>query len=399
MKFVTPHGKKGNTLMMTLFFCLAIGMVIASILKLVSARYTTTVRSTDWNEAIPVLEAGVEEAMTHLHDDYSATSNGWTAGTLGGQAVYTKQRTFSDGSYFYVAIANFSSNNATIYSQGYVRSPLKANQYIGRTVRVATTNPPTIFTKALATSGTISMVGNPLVGGFDSRIGPYAISHNATGNIATDSTANPAISLGGATVNGSATTGPGGTITGGTITGGTNNNMNVAFPSNSPPTIPGTFLTESSSNVWNVGSGSYQMSSYSSTGDPMIVTGNAILWVNGSFTIKGTGFIQIMPGASLTLYVSGNVDIGGGGVVNNPGLATDFSLLGLAGCTSINYAGTADFIGTINAPEADFTMKGTPNLIGAVISKSASFNGSGSLLYDDRLAVSGLLIATGWTEL
>ena len=33
-----------------------------------------------------------------------------------------------------------------------------------------------------------------------------------------------------------------------------------------------------------------------------------------------------MPGASLTLYVGGSVDIGGGGVVNGTGLASDFSL-------------------------------------------------------------------------
>ena len=384
--------------MLTLFFCLAIGLVLASILKLVSARYTTTVRSTDWNEAIPVLEAGVEEAMTHLHDDFVASANGWTPDTLGGVPVYTKQRTFSDGSYFKVSIANFSTSAPIIYSQGYVRSPLKANQYIGRMVRVGTTNPPTVFTKALATTGTISMVGHPVVGGFDSRLGAYdaVTNSNATGNIATDSTASPAISLGGATINGSATTGPGGTISGGTITGGTNNNMNVAFPSNSPP-APGTLLAETSSNIWSVGTGSYQTSSYN--GDSIVVTGNASLYVNGNISISGGGSITIMPGASLKLYVSGNVDIGGNGIINSTGLAANFSLIGLAGCTSIYYHGTPDYVGTINAPQADYTMKGTANLYGAVISKTASFNGNTALFYDDSLAVSGLLIATGWTEL
>jgi len=87
MKFVSPHGKKGNTLMVTLFFCLAIGLVLASILKLVSARYTNdhALNRLEWG--YPVLEAGVEEAMTHLHDDFSPTANGWTAGTLNGVSV------------------------------------------------------------------------------------------------------------------------------------------------------------------------------------------------------------------------------------------------------------------------------------------------------------------------
>jgi hypothetical protein len=372
--------------------------VLASILKLVSSRYTTTVRSNDWNEAIPVLEAGVEEAMTHLHDDTTPTANSWTADTLGGVSVVTKQRSFSDGSYFKVEIANFSSSGPTIYSQGYVRSPYKASQYISRSVKVAVTNPPTVFTKALATVGLISMVGHPLVDGFDSRKGKYDSSTNvnATGSIATDSTANPAISLGGATIDGSATTGPGGTVSGGTVVGGTNNNMNVAFPSNTVPTTPGTFLTESSSNVWNVGSGSFQMSSYN--GDPIVITGNATILVNGGISISGGGSIRVMPGASVKMYVTGNVDIGGNGIVNDPGLAANFSLIGLAGCTSINYHGTPDFVGTINAPQADFTMKGTTSLFGAVIAKSASFNGNVAIHYDDSLAVSGLLIASGWTE-
>jgi len=47
--------------MVTLFFCLAIGLVLASILKLVSARYTMTMRSTDWNGAIPTLEAALRK--------------------------------------------------------------------------------------------------------------------------------------------------------------------------------------------------------------------------------------------------------------------------------------------------------------------------------------------------
>src|SRR5882724_1766061 len=132
MKFISPHGKKGNTLMVTLFFCLAIGLVLASILKLVSARYTMTMRSTDWNGAIPTLEAGIEEAMTHLHEDTTPGANGWTLATIGGVSVYTKQRTFADGSYFTVQIYGATGNTPLIYSQGYVRSPFKANQYISR---------------------------------------------------------------------------------------------------------------------------------------------------------------------------------------------------------------------------------------------------------------------------
>jgi len=412
--------------MIALFFCMCIGLVLASVLKLISARYTTTVRSTDWNAAIPVLEAGVEEAMAHIHDDATPGANGWTAGTLGTNIVYTKQRSFADGSYNYVTIYGATSVTPTIYSQGFVRSPMKASQYIARTVRVSTSNPPNVFTKALATTGLITLSGGAYVDGFDSRSGGYdgLTNRNATGNIASDSTNNPAIKVGTGSVFGSVVTGPGGVISiaGGSVgdvswntnasnsgvqpgTGWTNNNMNVAFPTNPPPTNSSyLFPTATSlggSNATFLGSGAYSAPAFTSSDStkPLIVTGNAVLYLTGNLTVSGSGFIQIRPGASLTLYVGGTAVVSGGGVVNGTGLASNFSLIGLNSCTSITYSGSAAFIGTVNAPQAALTISGGGGAYGAIIAKSATISGSGGLHYDDSLGASGGLVATGWVEL
>jgi hypothetical protein len=415
MKLICRQGKQGNTLMIVLFFSLAIGMVLASILHLVSSRYTNTVRSTEWNAAIPVLEAGIEEAMTHLHDDATPGANGWTAATVGGSLVYQKQRTFTDGSYFYATIYNAGTNNPIIISQGYVRSPLSSSQYITRMVRVCATNPPNIFTKAVAAAGQLTFNGGGLVDGFDSRIGGYSTltNRNATGDVATDSTATPAMTLGNCDVYGKVTTGPGGNVSigGGNVgsvawnatnngiqPGWTNDNMNVSFPSNPPPSGSFSFFPTASNGVTYVPDGTFSTTSFSSTGNPMIVTGNATLWVSGDFTLKGTGYVQIMPGASLTLYIGGNADIGGGGVINSSA-ASHFSLIGLSGCTSVKYAGGAQFVGTINAPQASFTFGGTSDFFGAAIVQSATFNGGVNFHYDDALAAQNGLVATSWTEL
>src|SRR5882724_8872479 len=152
--------EQGSTLMLVLFTGLAIGIVLASYLTLISSRHKTSVGSMDWNATIPELEAGVEEALTHLHNDASSpTANGWAAGTIGGQTVYTKTRHFSGGAYFYVTIYNATASNPLIYSSGFIPSPLNTNSYISRTVRVGATNPPTIFTGALAATGTIKLSG------------------------------------------------------------------------------------------------------------------------------------------------------------------------------------------------------------------------------------------------
>jgi hypothetical protein len=421
MNFATRPGKQGNTLMITLFFCLAIGMVLASVLKLISVRYTNSIRSTSWNEAIPVCEAGIEEAMTHLHDDTLPSANGWTATSIGGNVVYTKQRTFTDRSYCSVTIYNATSisNAPIIWSQGYIPSPLSASQYIARTVRVTTAYPPTVFTKAIATTGLIKMSGGGSVRGFDSRLGPYSSTNqNSTGNVASDSTNRPAIDVGTGNVYGNATTGPGGTVSvaGGSVgdmawssnhtgiePGFTNNNMNVAFPSNSPPSGPFLFPTVTvlgSSNITYLPTGSYQMSSFTSSDStkPMIVTGNATLYVTGSLTVSGSGYIQVAPGASLKLIVGGTATVSGGGVVNSTGLAANFSMVGLTGCGTITYSGSAAFIGTVNAPQADLTISGSAAATGAVITKTATLSGGASFIYDNALGQSSYLVATGWTE-
>jgi hypothetical protein len=133
--------------------------------------------------------------------------------------------------------------------------------------------------------------------------------------------------------------------------------------------------------------------------DPMIVTGNATLWVTGDVTLSGTGIIVIMPGASLKLYIGGVAKIAGGGVLNGTGLASQFSLIGLPGNTSITYSGNYAFIGTINAPQADVEMNGTPELYGAVLAKSFYAVGVSAVHYDEALAAATGLVVTSWKEL
>lgn len=418
--------------MVVLFFCVVMGIVLASVLKLISNRYTMTVRSNDWNQAIPVLEAGIEEAMSHLHDDsnnYSA--NGWTASLVGGQTVYTKQRSFSDGSFFDTTIYVTNAYNPVIYSQGYVPSLLGGNnlggtKYISRMVMVTTTNPPNLFTKAITTSGAITLNGNvTLVDGFDSRIGGYntTTNRNATGSLASDSTAQPAISVGSATVYGTVVTGPGGTVSlngngavgdtswhsSGVESGFTNNTMNVAFPTNAPPTgtaaawpsslltlggVLGTVLTGTTTGAPTY----YQASSFNSSGAPMLVSGHVVVYISGSVSISGQSYIQLMPGATMTMIVGGSVSLSGGGVINGTGLAANFSLVGTTSCTSISYSGNSDFIGTINAPQANVTMTGGSDIFGAVVAKSATISGGAGFHYDDALAAISGLVATGWVE-
>ena len=246
----------GGILIVALITSMAIGIVLASVMALVSNRYRLSVRSLGWNAALPVAEAGIEEALSHLKTDANALSaNNWAAATIGGQPVNTKTRYFPDGSYYYVVIYNGSSTSPVIYSTGFTPSPLETNLYLSRLVKLGITNAPAFFTKAIAATGKISLNGNGSVDSYDSNKGGYDPSknRNANGGLATDSMAAGAVSIGSnGKVFGRVSTGPGGTVTlgpngvigdvawnndkKGIQPGWTDSTMNVAFPSNAPPT-------------------------------------------------------------------------------------------------------------------------------------------------------------------
>ena len=136
MQFLSKKREQGSVLVVTMITCGVIATVLGSYLVLLSTRYNLTVHSMAWNAAIPVLESGIEEAMTHLqYDTNSPGANGWDAGTYAGQTVNTKTRNFADGSYASVTIYNAASDNPTIWSSGFVHAPFR-HGYISRTVRL-----------------------------------------------------------------------------------------------------------------------------------------------------------------------------------------------------------------------------------------------------------------------
>ena len=66
MKPIMKKSAEGSTLVITIVISALIGSVLCSFLVLISARNQGAMRALAWNSAIPVLEAGIEEALTHL---------------------------------------------------------------------------------------------------------------------------------------------------------------------------------------------------------------------------------------------------------------------------------------------------------------------------------------------
>lgn len=421
MKSTRSNSSAGGALVITVVTCGLIGFVLCSYLGLITNRNQAAMRATAWNTAIPVLEAGIEEAMTHLHEDAAhLADNNWAASVVNGQMVYSKERSLPDGTRYSVTISNITSTTPAIYATGYVPAPLRDSEYVSRVVRVSLTNPPSLFNYAIAANGQVNLNGDAMVDGYDSALGNYDAVTNriANGGIATNSKQTRAIIVGTAHLYGKAVTGPGGTvdIAGGSVgdlnwssgieAGWTDNTMNVQFHNNAPP--GGTITAISLASGTNLlGSGTYKLNSDFSSIDktrPLIITGNATLWVTGNFNVTGTGYVKIENGASLQLYVGGRTaSISGGGIVNANGSPTSMSYFGLATNTNVTYSGSANFVGTINAPHASVTLSGVngggATVYGAVICDTFTCTGASRVHYDQAVAGKTDLVVTGWREM
>src|SRR6185503_17145581 len=104
-----------------------------------------------------------------------------------------------------------------------------------------------------------------------------------------------------------------------------------------------------------LGNADYTLGTINLNGN-ILIQGKASLYVTGDTSLKGE--IMLAPGASVEWYSGGSYDITGNGIVNSPGLAKNFSLIGLNSCLSVSYAGNARWCGTVYAPKASVTITG-----------------------------------------
>jgi hypothetical protein len=420
--------ENGSVLAGVLIVSFALGFMLAAYLSLVSAQHQSVTRSQVWNTCVPVMEAGVEEALAHLYQTKGTNlvSNGWTSTNAG----CFKVRTVGEGSALVII-----SNNGTfpvIYATAKLRAPIRDNMMISRQVMVETRKDG-LFAKGLVAKGQITLNGNNIiVDSFDSADpsyssnGLYVVSRRKdNGDVATNSGLVNSLSSGNANIYGHVSTGPGGSVgignngaigdlawqasgADGIQPGYFSDDMNVSFPDVALPFNTG-FTPGNAAGYQYVidSSGDYRVPSLSGS---LLVKSNvqARLIVDAEINLTGQDKIIIQPGASLNLYMAGTVaKIGGNGVVNQGGNATNFFYWGTTANTSLAVNGNGSFTGVIYAPNASFTMNGggsstLEDVTGASVSKTVQMNGNFNFHYDEnlgRLDLNRGFIVTSWKEI
>jgi hypothetical protein len=424
MKIRPGKSEQGNILLICLLITTGVGVVLYSYLSLGSSHENFTARSQAWNMALPVAEAGIEEALAHIN--YTHAKNMDACGWTKKHGDYLKTRTLTTESYYSAAI---EGNAKKITVTGYVRAPGRTN-YIGRTItaNVAATN--AIFTKSIIGKKHIRLGKGSLVDAYDSTDPAYSTGglydptkHKDSAQLASSSTKDNAIRIDKTKVYGSAETSSGGSVdfkNSGTVgdltwvssghlgaqSGHLDDHFNFDYPQVEVPWT-GTAATPSGGTdggddyQYILKTGNWQLGAVTLS-KPMLVKGTAVLYVTGDF--KANENIVLEPGATLILYMAGHkFEVADRSIVNTGG-ATQFQYYGLDTNKEIRIKKKGDnaLTGAIYAPSAKIMIEGGNDVYGSVVGKCVHLKHDGEFHFDEGLWKGGLAVdiytITSWSE-
>lgn len=454
MKLIIAKRRRqsGHMLLLSLAVAGVLGAALASYMAMAGAQNKSVVRSQHWNAALPMAEAGVEDAL-QLINKYVGGPNVFMI-TNWPNTASQDQYTLSSGSYYvwrkvddgwyYSSVINPFSFTPTVRSIGYVlwNDPDRGSSWITREIHVKTRFEP-LWSVAMAAVEHIDFAGNNiLTDSFDSsdayysnpgKIGSYPMGDNSktkdNGDVVTDLTIINSLSVGNAVIKGRAKTGPEGSVYIGQgsvgskkwVEGGNTgiepgwsaDDMNVNFESVTNPA--GTWLPPTELQMNQTINGKNYQYVFLNSGDYLIgkVTGgvyvqnaNVRLFVTDDIQIAGQDEVRMI-NSTVHLYMSGQTcSVGGNGFINETGLAQNFLYFGLPSNTVINFGGNGTFVGAIYAPQAHFQLNGSGgssyDFIGASVTRSVKINGNFNFHYDEALRKTGPArgyVPTSWKEM
>jgi hypothetical protein len=399
-------GQTASTLIVTLATAGILGAVLGTYLTVTSAENLKVKRSIGWNSALPLAEAGIEEACSQIcKNTNSFISDNWTINS--NTFAYNKTRFLGDGKYS-VDINGWMGGVAAITSTGYGHWTGGTN-YISRTVLVTVRTPTPYFPSGLI-ANTLDIQGNFNADSFDSRTNLYSTNGQYDQRKATDHAliASPSLSgysLGGSsTVNGYVATG-GGLVTmsgastvgdfswtktqKGSQSGHCTNGFTANFPPVTAPYGPNQVGVKTATIGTNgaiaydyvLGGGFYYASNLSGStfGGTMYVAKDSVLVVTGAVSLTKITFNPTNT-AKLSLFLGYPSITFNATLVN--GSAPQFWVYGLPTCTSMTMSG-GTFMGVIYAPGMFLDAQGGASIQGAIVAARFHCQGGFNFHHDD----------------
>jgi hypothetical protein len=419
---------RGSALITVLLMAAVVAILAAHLLTRATQEQKLATRSYYQSVALNLAEAGIEEAMWALNNNYAGTAHGWSTtgdGTGARRRSTTTGLSLAQGSgEIHLRIDQPATNTPTVTALGIVRLPNQPPVMKQLHVKLLRRS---IWANAIVAKGSVTFNGTRVsIDAYDSLVGPWHSTSNRLdrATVATNLATNGGLAVNNADIFGSVATGGGKPLVGptGSILGATSPS---GLPDNTDPAnvrkdfaynIPDAVLPTSTPITLGVinntitlpragdtpdANGRYV---YSSTG---ININNKILTIDGKVDLivtgdvdvgGGSGAIVINSGANrnLNLYAAGDISISGSGAMNLTSSPPNMTIYGTRtqaqvatlGYQEFSLSGNASYSGLVYAPNAEITLRGggsSGRFDGAIIGQTVTFSGNYEFHYDVQL--------------
>lgn len=443
------NNKRGSMLVIVMVFAAIVAAVLASYLRLGTAALNHADRVFYATAAKELAECGIEEAMAAFY----AQATGAAVGAAWGgwdKTGFDATRTFSGftpgpnaSGVVRVYVRNYSLNGVVVIVAKATVTPPRGPA-IEKYVEV-TAKPRGLFTRGMVAAKDILWSGSVYVDSWNSDpdgdpltppVSYSMASMRPNGSVACASAAANAVSIGGASIYGTVATGGGNvqysasaivsqSFSGSTVEPGCiSQDFSASFP---PVTVPvpaavnliGSSIMSAASfprvgdSVAADGRYYYNFSS----GSGIVLSGTPVIYINadcvflmnnhaGSTAIEtsGSANISITPGASLTIYTNGDIVSSGQGFLNLNGRPAHAIVYGTktGSRQNVSISGVGGGGAAFYMPNANFSITGSGEIMGAFIAYSLNVSGSPLFHYDESLASAGAGLGvnvTKWKQL
>jgi len=418
--------KNGSVLVGAMILAIIGGSIIAGYLKMSLQEYQLSQRTLKLQSTMNLAEAGLELGMNAIN---TKDWTGWTSVGTNGRFRDIKSISFTDGRVARIRVYLEDFNSAPILAaEGRVIEPDGSELF--KQVRVDMTSTG-LFSNGLTAKDTINFNGNSItVDAYDSTVGVwnYTFNREDEGSVASLSIDNGALDVGNGDIWGYLATAGGstydignnGSVMGADTPAGVtedpnriSNDFQASLPDVSAPGLTPDYTTLAAGSIgdptasWSSDPVVYHISSLNMSGSNTItVVGPTILIVDGDFKVTGQAELNIVGTESyLQMYVGGDLDLTGQGVLNDEQNPEAFQVWGTAvsgAGQSIKVAGNGDFAGVLYAPNADLEIVGNGNVSGAAVGENITLTGNAAFHYDlnlKNLDSDGSYAISRWREL
>lgn len=398
--------RRGSALIGVLILVMLLSISGGAYLQVALNEYRQSMRNVQLQASMNVAEAGVEEAIHAMHHDNWSNWNTLASDVY--YRIFPVVQYFNNRTQIRVLADVRNTNNPVLVSEGSVE---RGSVWIQKQVRIELAR-RSVFANGLTARNTVRFNGNRVtVDSYDSRNGPYdpLLNRNDRGSVGSIAVSVDAVDIQNADVLGFVATGgsfpqvgANGSIRGFESPVGTKIDSSrittdfyadlpmpsaPALPAGTPTSLPGNTIGDPLQPDKTI---YYKLSTLNiGNGQKLNVIGSVVIVVDGKLEVKGE--VEVLDTGTLRMYVNGDIDVGGNGIINSTQSPQRMLIYGTNPTVSaqeIKLHGNGAVHGAIYAPNAELNLRGgghSGSLFGAAVAYGIVINGTYTFHYDEAL--------------